>query len=147
MRANKDDEKAKEERLKERESLRVLESLTFQLPVFGELVKTKVRSRDFEEIDTEKGSGFRWSLFSDDNICVSRCFISTNAILPESSLEDIEWIIVYEGKMVAKYKDKTVELSNGSYVFHGKNVPYKLEVVEDVWFIDITIQTAKDFPK
>lgn len=137
-----------------------LKELKKLVPSLSELVYGN-KKPGFIEYKVKSGTCIGFGLHKEDLISVQRNFISNGAQFPRHSHEEVEYLIIYKGKLetyseddnlyciksgkAGKYKSPII-LESGDGVFFQSNVCHHSIALEDTWLIGITIPSQEGYP-
>ena len=124
------------------ENLELLKELTESLPAFptGEVHPL------FNKYHLDKGTCLSWLLFNNGVLSVDKWFNSAGTHFPEHVHHNIkEVIIVFEGSMIFAADGVQTTLKKGDLVCTQPNQLHSAEMIEDCWYLTITIPPANEF--
>jgi len=136
-----EDEKCKDSHIE------FLKELTEKLPPLNSLL---VRNNNFVEYSIKGGEGAEcvgMNLLNNGKVAVQDCFITPGGIFPNHIHEEVEYLIVYSGRVRVVFLDKPpVELGVGDFYRAESGEVHGLEGLEKSWLIGVTIPAAKGYP-
>lgn len=131
-------------------NIQELKVLTENLQRFSDVVER--RKPNFIEMNMIKGSAFGFNLLSIPEISVAKFFVSKGAIFPKHYHDEIEYLIVFKGKITVCYMDnndnitKEITLNVGDCACIKSKQMHTHKSMEDTWAIAITVPREHGFP-
>jgi quercetin dioxygenase-like cupin family protein len=137
--------------LKNNPNLNHLEELTNKICTFSDIVEK--REENYIIMEMEKGTCLGFNLLNKPEIAVGNFFISKDSTFIKHSHKQIEYLIVYKGKMTIDVYDseqkniiETHTLEPGDCFKLEKDTFHSHDFSEDTWALAITIPRDEGFP-
>ena len=96
--------------------------------------------------DAGEGTILGFPLFNAPQVAVQRHFLSSGTVFGNHTHEQREWVLVYEGELVARIADKEERLSIADAVCIDVGQEHSLEAITDTWLICVSIPAAEGYP-
>lgn len=93
-----------------------------------------------------KGKCEGTGLHNDGKVAIQMAWLDPDTVFTNHDHEEIEILIVHEGKMTVNMKDKTFDLEVGGLVKFEPKEAHLLETKEGCKLIAITIPASKGYP-
>lgn len=125
------------------ENIKKLREIT-PLMDFSNLIS--VNTTPFVKLNMIEGESFMIGLHKEKDVAVAREFAAAGTKFPEHFHEELEYIIVYKGKVeISLNGDKSI-LNKGDFIRFVEGRSHSAYFIEDTWFLAITIPASKDWP-
>jgi len=139
---------------KDRSNLIKLEQLTPKLPppLSSFVSKSHQSHAASVEYEVENGVAFGFNLWNIKKVAIQRAFMSRGAVFPTHQHDEVEILIVYEGKLSVN-KEHARECSNvnelqvGQCVRFSSGESHSVTALENTHMIAITIPAAEGYPE
>lgn len=127
------------------DNLKRLRLLTEHLSSLEEMVQSRTESTI--EYNLDQGTALGFGLYNDslERVNVQRVFMSKGTAFDEHFHPEHEWLIVYSGVMLLKYKDEEREMGIADWTYCQPNVPHSVQILEDTWIIAITVPAGRGY--
>ena len=127
-------------------SLRALKVLTDNLPSFPN-EESGVGVVGVKRHQMECGESLAFNLLNNADISCANWFNSAGTVFPSHVHEQREWMIVYRGSVYVTIEGKSeVRLLHGQSIVIDPGVSHKARLLEDCWFVAITVPQCSDWP-
>jgi len=124
--------------------IRVLKAKTEKLPDLSSLILST--NDGVIQYDAGDGTILGFPLFHTPQVAVQRHFLSSGTVFGNHSHEQREWVLVYEGELVARIAEKEERLSIADAVCIDIGQEHSLEAITDTWLICVSIPAAEGYP-
>lgn len=120
-------------------NLEVLRELTHQLTL-ADMVRKKCS--DWVRYEVERGNCIGIGLLHERSCAVQKAFMSKGTVFPAHVHEEIEYLLIYEGKLELDGK----QYDTGEVIRIAPGQEHIVKALEDTWMIGVTIPASTAYP-